>query len=84
VGFDVDLMKAIAESQGFEVKFQNISFDSLIRGLNAGTIDIVIVAAGITVIEERAKVVDFTDPCDSANQALPIKEGRRKKEAPIP
>ncbi|MBC7322784.1 MAG: basic amino acid ABC transporter substrate-binding protein [Acetomicrobium sp.] len=73
VGFDVDLMKAIAESQGFEVKFQDISFDSLIPGLNAGTIDIV--AAGMTITEERAKVVDFTEPYYSANQALLVKEG---------
>jgi polar amino acid transport system substrate-binding protein len=73
VGFDVDLMKAIAESQGFDVEFQDISFDSLIPGLNAGTIDIV--AAGMTITEERAKVVDFTAPYYSANQALLVKEG---------
>ncbi len=73
VGFDVDLMKAIAESQGFDVEFQDISFDSLIAGLSAGTIDIV--AAGMTITDERAKVVDFSAPYYSANQALLVKEG---------
>lgn len=72
VGFDIDLMEAIAESQGFEVEFTDISFDSLIPGLNAGTIDIV--AAGMTITEERAQVVDFTDPYYSANQALLVRE----------
>ncbi len=72
VGFDIDLMEAIGESQGFEVEFKDISFDSLIPGLNAGTIDIV--AAGMTITEERAQVVDFTDPYYSANQAVLVRE----------
>ncbi|MGM0414786.1 MAG: basic amino acid ABC transporter substrate-binding protein [Bacillota bacterium] len=72
VGFDIDLMKAIGESQDFEVEFQDISFDSLIPGLQSGTIDIV--AAGMTITEERAQVVDFTDPYYSANQAVLVRE----------
>ncbi|WP_286976205.1 basic amino acid ABC transporter substrate-binding protein [Acetomicrobium sp. UBA5826] len=76
VGFDIDLIKAIAESQGIEVEFQDISFDSLIPGLNAGTIDIV--ASGMTITEERARVVDFTEPYYSANQAVLVKEGGGK------
>lgn len=76
VGFDIDLIKAIAESQRIEVEFQDISFDSLIPGLNAGTIDIV--ASGMTITEERAKVVDFTEPYYSANQAVLVKEGGGK------
>ena len=76
VGFDIDLIKAIAKSQGFEVNFQDISFDSLIPGLNAGTIDIV--ASGMTITEEREKVVDFTKPYYSANQAVLVKEGSGK------
>ena len=73
VGFDIDLMRAIGESQGFEIEIQDISFDSLIPGLQAGTIDVV--AAGMTITEQRAQVVDFTDPYYSANQALLVKEG---------
>ncbi len=76
VGFDIDLMEAIAESQGFEIEWTDISFDSLIPGLNAGTIDIV--AAGMTITDERAQVVDFTDPYFSANQALLVKEDSGK------
>ena len=76
VGFDIDLIKAIAKSQGFDVKFQDISFDSLIPGLTAGTIDIV--ASGMTITEERKKVVDFTEPYYSANQAVLVKKGSGK------
>ena len=73
VGFDIDLMRAIGESQGFDIEITDISFDSLIPGLQAGTIDIV--AAGMTITEQRAQVVDFTDPYYSANQAVLVREG---------
>ena len=60
VGFDMDLIKAIGEDQGFEVKFENLSFDGLIPALKAGNIDIV--AAGMNKDDpERQKEVDFSD-----------------------
>ena len=60
VGFDMDLIKAIGEDQGFDVEFRNLEFDGLISGLQAGTIDIAI--AGMDASEERAEKVDFSDP----------------------
>lgn len=57
VGFDVDLIKAIAEAAGIQVEVQSLGFDGLIPALQAGNIDIVI--AGMTVTEERAAAVDF-------------------------
>ena len=68
VGFDIDLVKEIAELQGFEVEFRDISFDSLIPGLASGSLDIV--AAGMTITEERKEVVAFSDPYYSANQSV--------------
>ena len=60
VGLDMDLIKAIGEDQGFEVKFENLSFDGLIPALKAGNIDIV--AAGMNKDDEdRQKEVDFSD-----------------------
>ena len=41
VGLDMDLIKAIGEDQGFDVQFENLSFDGLIPALKAGNIDIV-------------------------------------------
>ena len=41
----MDLIKAIGEDQGFDVQFENLSFDGLIPALKAGNIDIV--AAGM-------------------------------------
>ena len=60
VGLDMDLIKAIGEDQGFEVKFENLSFDGLIPALKAGNIDIV--AAGMNKDDpEGQKEVDFSD-----------------------
>ena len=56
----MDLIKAIGEDQGFDVEFENLSFDGLIPALKAGNIDIV--AAGMNKDDEdRQKEVDFSD-----------------------
>jgi len=72
VGFDIDLMKAIGEEMGFEVEFQDIAFDSLIPALKTGNIDIV--AAGMTITEQREQAVDFTNSYYSANQSVIVQE----------
>ena len=60
VGFDMDLMKAIAKDQGFKVEFESLEFDALIPALKSDSTDIVI--AGMNVTPERAKQVAFSDP----------------------
>ncbi|MFW6287295.1 MAG: basic amino acid ABC transporter substrate-binding protein [bacterium] len=71
-GFDIDLMKEIGKLKGFEVEVQDISFDSLIAALNSGNIDMI--AAGMTITEEREEVVDFSIPYFSANQSVIVQE----------
>ena len=60
VGFDVDLIKAIAKTQGFEVKLKGMGFDGLIPALQTGQIDAVI--SGMTITEERKQKVNFSIP----------------------
>lgn len=60
VGFDIDLIHAIADEVGFEVKLETTNFDGIIPGLQTGSFDIAI--AGITITEDRKKTVDFSDP----------------------
>jgi polar amino acid transport system substrate-binding protein len=71
-GFDVDLMEAIAEEQGFKLEWQDIAFASLIPALDAGKVDVV--AAAMTVTSERDKKVDFSNPYWSADQAVIVRE----------
>ncbi|PYF97273.1 glutamine transport system substrate-binding protein [Georgenia satyanarayanai] len=60
VGFDIDIINAIADEVGFEVDLATTNFDGIIPGLQTGTFDIAI--AGITITEDRAQTVDFTNP----------------------
>ncbi len=59
-GFDMDLARAIGKQMGYKVEIQNMGFDALIPALNAGNIDMV--AAGMSITEERQKAVTFSDP----------------------
>ena len=58
-GFDMDLARAIGKQMGYKVEIQNMGFDALIPALNAGNIDMV--AAGMSITEERQKAVTFSD-----------------------
>ncbi|HWP97165.1 MAG TPA: basic amino acid ABC transporter substrate-binding protein [Syntrophomonadaceae bacterium] len=59
-GFDIDLIKAICASQGYDMEIQSTSFDALIPGLQAGKADCAISAMSIN--PARTQVVDFTQP----------------------
>ncbi|WP_437584900.1 transporter substrate-binding domain-containing protein [Paramicrobacterium sp. CJ85] len=60
VGFDIDLINAVADEAGFKIDLKTTNFDGIIPGLQTGTFDIAI--AGITIKPERAEKVDFSDP----------------------
>lgn len=69
-GFDIDLMNAIAEEAGYEVDFQNVPFDGIVQGLASGQYEVAMSA--MTVTEERAEQVDFSDPYFNADQSLMV------------
>jgi len=69
-------MKAIGEEMGFDVTFEDIAFDSLIPALKTGNIDVV--AAGMTITEQREQAVDFTNSYYSADQSIIVKEESEK------
>ncbi len=60
VGFDIDLMNAIAEKINVEVKYENMEFDSVVASIPTGTCDLAI--SGLTINAKRQKSVDFADP----------------------
>lgn len=75
VGFDVDLMDLVAEELGVEQKIFDTPFEGIQSGqaLNTGKCDVA--AAGMTITDERARVIDFSDPYFDATQALLVKKG---------
>lgn len=60
VGIDIELVKKIAELEGFEVEFSPMDFGGIIPALQSGQVDAAIAGASIT--EERKQTVDFSEP----------------------
>lgn len=60
VGFDLDMMAAIAEVSDLEIDFRDMPFDQLITALVSGQIDAV--ASGLSISEQRKTVMGFTEP----------------------
>lgn len=60
IGFDMDLMNAIAEDQGFKVEYVDMEFDSLIPAVEAGNADIITAGMNADDPERQAKV-DFSN-----------------------
>lgn len=71
VGFDVDLVNAIAPSLGITtVKFVKQPFDTIILAVRQGRFDMS--ASSFSITPERAKQVDFSDPYFTANQSVMV------------
>ena len=72
VGIDMDLIKAIAKDQGFEIEITNPGFDAAISAVQAGQADGII--AGMSVTDARKETFDFSDSYYTANTILGVKE----------
>ena len=70
VGIEVDILQAIAGKLGVELKLEQMDFDSVIPGDQAGKFDIGM--SGITITEDRQKNCDFTQPYFLASQAIVV------------
>src|SRR5690625_3937917 len=73
VGFDIDLVTALAEEAGYEVEFETLEFDGIVAGISSGRFDVAI--AGMTITEEREEEIDFTQPYYEAGLILAVKDG---------
>jgi polar amino acid transport system substrate-binding protein len=70
VGFDIDLMTAIAEEAGIEIRFENVAWDPLLAGMALCQYDAAISA--MTITEERAEQWLFSDPYFYAGQIVTV------------
>ena len=59
VGFDIDIIKAVAKAVGDEAKIQSMQFAGIIPALQTKNVDLAL--AGITITDERKKAIDFSD-----------------------
>lgn len=70
VGIEVDIMNLIGEELGVEIVYEQMDFDSVLPGVQAGKFDVGM--SGITATEDRKKNADFTDPYFMASQAIVV------------
>ncbi|HEP1166041.1 TPA: ABC transporter permease subunit [Staphylococcus aureus] len=73
-GVDIDLAKKIAKDNNLKLKIVNMSFDSLLRALKTGKIDIII--SGMTSTPERKKQVDFSDSYMMTKNIMLVKKDK--------
>jgi polar amino acid transport system substrate-binding protein len=73
VGFEVDLVDAVAERLGREYEIVNIPFNGLFSAVQSGRIDIAI--SSITITDERLQSVSFAQPYYDSDQSLTTAEG---------
>lgn len=71
-GVDVDIAQAIADELGVELEVVDMDFDGCIPALVAGKGDLV--AAGLTVTDERKESVDFSSTYANATQLIIVQE----------
>lgn len=79
VGADMEIAADIAESLGVELEIINVAFDSLSMYLDNKEADLAI--AAITVTEERAEVLEFSEPYCTSGQYIIVKEDDEKVAA---
>lgn len=72
VGIDVDIIKAIAEDQGFEIELRPLNFSAGLQALETNQVDGMIAAMSIT--PEREESFDFSDPYFEAGTVMAIAE----------
>jgi polar amino acid transport system substrate-binding protein len=74
-GFDIDLMRKIADTMGLELAIRDVGFDGLQSGavLAAGQCDIA--ASAMTITEEREENLDFSKPYYDSKQSLLVPAG---------
>jgi polar amino acid transport system substrate-binding protein len=71
-GFEPDLIKAIAESAGFDIEIISVAFPGLFGGLITGKFDLVI--SSITILEERKERMAFSIPYLKSGLALVVRK----------
>jgi len=70
VGIEIDILNKICEELGVTLDIQQMDFDSVLPGVQAGKFDVGV--SGITVTEDRKKNADFSSTYFLASQAIVV------------
>ncbi len=72
VGFDIDLLNAMAEKMGIKVQWVTMDFAAIITAVQSGQVNIGM--SGMSYTEERARQVDFGSPYLASGQVLVVRK----------
>jgi polar amino acid transport system substrate-binding protein len=72
LGFDVDLVKALAEKLELQIIFFDTAWDGILAGLDAGRYDI---AVNVTILPERRNNYNFTKPYINSFMTIVTRKG---------
>ena len=72
VGFDIEVVQAVAQKAGIDVKFVNTPWEGIFNALGQGDRDLVVSA--VTITSERQQTMDFSEPYFDAQQLIAVKE----------
>ncbi|MFH1643289.1 MAG: transporter substrate-binding domain-containing protein [Patescibacteria group bacterium] len=70
-GLDIDIMKEVAKDLGVEPIFQNVPWEIIFDVVRNGDVDVMI--SSVTITQERAQTMSFSDPYFNAGQVLIIR-----------
>ncbi|NDV13751.1 basic amino acid ABC transporter substrate-binding protein [Crenobacter caeni] len=73
VGFDVDVLNAVADKGGFKVKVVNTPWEGIFATLDQGDRDIIV--SSVTITDERKQSMDFSEPYFEARQLIATGKG---------
>jgi polar amino acid transport system substrate-binding protein len=77
VGYDVDIIKAVAAKAGISIKIVNTPWTGIFAALNNGDVDLVI--SGVTINDKRRQSYDFTAPYFEARQLIAVPQASTAK-----
>ncbi|MEO7244586.1 MAG: basic amino acid ABC transporter substrate-binding protein, partial [Rubrivivax sp.] len=75
VGFDIEVVQAVAARGGFQVKFVNTPWEGIFNALGQGDRDLLVSA--ITITDERRQSVDFSQPYFDAAQLIAVRHASK-------
>lgn len=70
VGFDVDIINAIAKHQNLKIKLVNTPWSGIFAALNNGDVDLII--SGVTINDKRKQSYDFSPSYFAAKQLIAL------------
>ncbi|QRF17666.1 transporter substrate-binding domain-containing protein [Staphylococcus lugdunensis] len=74
-GYDIDVIKAVAKAEGYKLKFNETSWDSMFAGIDAGRFDVIANQVGIN--KEREQKYQFSTPYTYSNAVLVVRDNEK-------